>query len=70
MISTVKLSIQTELDTIKQLNVIAKRMNVKHQIMLMVDWKDGREGVLTYDVLDYIKRNYEYESYTTSRISI
>lgn len=23
--------------------------------MLMVDWKDGREGVLTYDVLDYIK---------------
>lgn len=21
----------------------------------MVDWKDGREGVLTYDVLDYIK---------------
>ena len=55
MVSTVKLSIQTELDTIKQLNVIAKRMNVKHQIMLMVDWKDGREGVLTYDVLDYIK---------------
>ena len=41
MISTVKLSIQTELDTIKQLNVIAKRMNVKHQIMLMVDWKDA-----------------------------
>ena len=21
----------------------------------MIDWKDGREGVLTYDVLDYIK---------------
>ena len=23
--------------------------------MLMIDWKDGREGVLTYDTLDFIK---------------
>src|SRR5699024_3732046 len=23
--------------------------------LLMVDWKDAREGVLTYDVIDYIK---------------
>jgi predicted amino acid racemase len=20
----------------------------------MVDWKDGREGILTYDIIDYI----------------
>ena len=23
--------------------------------MLMVDWKDGREGVLTYDVVRYVQ---------------
>ncbi|MEJ7517439.1 alanine racemase, partial [Staphylococcus pasteuri] len=55
MVSKVKMSIQTELHTIKKLNTIAKKLNVKHQIMLMIDWKDGREGVLTYDTLDFIK---------------
>jgi len=47
-------SIQTELETIRELNDIAGRLGVKHSVMLMVDWKDGREGVLTYDVIHYI----------------
>ncbi|EKU45842.1 alanine racemase [Staphylococcus massiliensis] len=50
-----EMSIQTELSTIEKLNEAAKRLNKKHRILLMVDWKDGREGVHTYDVLHYIE---------------
>ncbi|WP_436854820.1 alanine/ornithine racemase family PLP-dependent enzyme [Staphylococcus caeli] len=49
-----KVSIQTELETIRELNDIAGQLGVKHSVMLMVDWKDGREGILTYDVIHYI----------------
>lgn len=49
------ISIQTEIETIRQLNNLAGKQQVKHQILLMVDWKDAREGILTYDVIDYIK---------------
>src|SRR5699024_7533840 len=41
--------------TIRQINEIASKQKVKHKILLMVDWKDSREGVLTYDVLAYIR---------------
>jgi len=51
------ISIQTEIETIRQLNNLAGKQQVKHQILLMVDWKDAREGILTYDVIDYIKEN-------------
>lgn len=55
LIQTVKISMQTEIETIRQLNEMASRLNDKHQVMLMIDWKDGREGILTYDVLEYIR---------------
>lgn len=47
-------SIQTEIATIRQLNHIATEMNSKHQVMLMVDWKDKREGVLPYHIVEYV----------------
>ncbi|AVP35540.1 alanine racemase [Staphylococcus felis] len=50
-----KVSIQTELSTIKALNKIAISKGVTHHILLMIDWKDGREGVLTYEVAQMIK---------------
>lgn len=50
-----KMSIQTEITTIRQINEIAKKHHKKHQILLMIDWKDAREGILTYDVIDYIQ---------------
>lgn len=55
LIQTVKISMQTEIETIRQLNEMASRLNDKHQVMLMIDWKDGREGILTYDLLEYIR---------------
>ena len=54
IVKMAKISIQTELKTIKALNSVAKSKGTKHEILLMVDWKDAREGVLTYDVINYI----------------
>ncbi|MEB8070081.1 alanine/ornithine racemase family PLP-dependent enzyme [Staphylococcus xylosus] len=48
------ISIQTEIETIRKLNEIAQKHQIKHRILLMVDWKDSREGILTYDIVDYI----------------
>ncbi|MCD9066936.1 alanine/ornithine racemase family PLP-dependent enzyme [Staphylococcus pasteuri] len=56
MIQCTKISIQTELNTIFEINRIAKTLDIKHQVILMVDWKDGREGILTYDVVKYIEQ--------------
>ena len=42
------ISIQTEIETIRMLNEIAQKHQIKHRILLMVDWKDSREGILTY----------------------
>ncbi|KRG08041.1 alanine/ornithine racemase family PLP-dependent enzyme [Staphylococcus sp. NAM3COL9] len=50
------ISIQTEMATIQRLNEIASQQQVKHQILLMVDWKDSREGILTYDIVDNINK--------------
>ena len=55
LVETCKMSIQTELSVIRELNEIAASLGKKHQIMLMVDWKDGREGILTYDLTHYVK---------------
>ncbi|MDU0287402.1 alanine racemase [Staphylococcus pseudintermedius] len=50
-----QISIQTELETIRSLSDEAVAQGVKHHIYLMVDWKDGREGALTYEVVPLIK---------------
>lgn len=50
-----QISIQTELETIRALSDEAVAQGVKHHIYLMVDWKDGREGALTYEVVPLIK---------------
>lgn len=50
------ISIQTELETIQQVNHIAQSLNKTHDILLMVDWKDEREGIQTYEVVEYINK--------------
>lgn len=54
MVNYVDSSIQTEMSTIKSINDVAGELGKKHKVMLMVDWKDHREGVLTYDVIQFI----------------
>ncbi|KIX89910.1 alanine racemase [Staphylococcus microti] len=50
-----RISLQTEMETIRALSEAAIAQGIKHQLLLMVDWKDGREGVLTYEAVSYIK---------------
>ena len=54
LVSQTSMSIQTDINVIRRINLEAKKQNKRHQILLMVDWKDGREGLLTYEAVDYI----------------
>ena len=45
LVHYVDTSVQTELATIRQINEIASNYDVKHNILLMVDWKDARRCV-------------------------
>lgn len=51
-----QISIQTELETIERMNEVAKAHAITHQVLLMVDWKDAREGVLPFEVVSYVKQ--------------
>ncbi|UXR75848.1 MULTISPECIES: alanine racemase [unclassified Staphylococcus] len=55
-VALTRMSLQTEMETIQALNDAALEQGTTHQLLLMVDWKDGREGVLTYEVVPYIKK--------------
>ncbi|MCQ9291493.1 alanine racemase [Staphylococcus hyicus] len=54
LVSYTSMSIQTDLDIIRRINTEAHKQNKHHHILLMVDWKDGREGLLTYETVDYL----------------
>ncbi|WP_251518092.1 MULTISPECIES: alanine racemase [unclassified Staphylococcus] len=56
IVNYTNISIQTELETIQHINQIAKSLNKTHEILLMVDWKDEREGIQTYEVIEYINK--------------
>lgn len=55
-------SLNSELDTIKILEKVAKVMNKIHNIILMVDIGDLREGVLIEDVIDTVKEIIKLEN--------
>lgn len=55
LVQNTTLSIQTDLNVIRAINEEAKKRHKPHSILLMVDWKDGREGILTYETIDYLK---------------
>ncbi|MDF2880885.1 MAG: alanine racemase [Clostridiaceae bacterium] len=50
------ISLNSELDTIKKLSQVARRMNKVHNIILMVDVGDLREGILVEDVISNVKQ--------------
>ena len=54
-------SLQSELITIKKIAELAKRQNKVHNIILMVDVGDLREGVMIEDALETIKEILEIE---------
>lgn len=55
-------SLNSELQTIRQLSIAAKQLNIIHNIILMVDLGDLREGVLVDDVIDTVTEIVKLEN--------
>lgn len=56
IIENVDISLNTELDTLKKLNYYAAEQNKIHQIILMVEMGDLREGIMPDDIFLFIKQ--------------
>ncbi len=56
IIEDVDISLNTEIDTLKELNYYASLQNKIHQIILMVEMGDLREGILPQDIFFFINQ--------------
>lgn len=56
------ISLNSELDVIKELSRAAKMLNIIHNIILMVDLGDLREGVLVKNVIDTVREIVKFEN--------
>ncbi len=56
IVKDVDISLNTEIETLKKLNYCASLQNKIHQIILMVEMGDLREGILPHDLFLFIKR--------------
>jgi len=60
VIKNVDISLNTELETIKELDHYATLHDKIHQIILMVEMGDLREGILTCDLSQFIKKTLDF----------
>lgn len=56
VVEDVDISLNTEIETIQELDYYAKKHNKIHQIILMVEMGDLREGILPRDIFSFIKK--------------
>ena len=56
IVQNVDISLNTEIETLEKLNYYASLQNKIHQIILMVEMGDLREGILPHDLFLFIKR--------------
>lgn len=56
------ISLNSEIETIKRLSKAAKRASKIHNVILMIDMGDLREGVLERDVIDLVKEIISLEN--------
>ncbi|MGL5082378.1 MAG: alanine/ornithine racemase family PLP-dependent enzyme [Microcoleaceae cyanobacterium] len=59
VVKTVDISLNTELETIKALSYYANAYNKVHQIIIMVELGDLREGILPCDLSQFIKETLD-----------
>jgi ornithine racemase len=59
VIENVDISLNTELDTVKELSHYAHVHNKKHQIIVMIELGDLREGILPCNLSQFIKKTLE-----------
>ncbi len=65
VVQSVAISLNTEIKTLKKLSHFAKAQNKNHQVIIMVELGDLREGILPCDLLQFIR-----ETLTLSHIKI
>ncbi len=56
VVRSADISLNTELDTLKKLSYYAKACNKNHQVIVMVELGDLREGVLPIDLSEFIRQ--------------
>ena len=56
VVRSADISLNTELDTLKELSYYAKASNKNHQVIVMVELGDLREGVLPVDLSEFIRQ--------------
>ncbi|WP_347179561.1 alanine/ornithine racemase family PLP-dependent enzyme [Roseofilum halophilum] len=59
VIKNVDISLNTELETVRELSNFAKIHNTLHQIIVMVEMGDLREGILPCDLPQFIKKTID-----------
>ena len=57
VVRSADISLNTEFDTLKKLSYYAKACNKNHQVIVMVELGDLREGVLPIDLSEFIRQN-------------
>jgi ornithine racemase len=56
IVNSVDISLNTELETLKKLSYYAKASNRPHQVIIMVELGDLREGVLPCDLAQFVRQ--------------
>jgi ornithine racemase len=56
IVENVDISLNTEIETLKKLSYHAKEQNKTHQVIIMVEVGDLREGILPHDLPQFFKR--------------
>ncbi|TIN49924.1 MAG: alanine racemase, partial [Mesorhizobium sp.] len=60
VVRTVDISLQSELATIREISRIAERMGRVHDIMLMIDLGDLREGIWPNDLIPTVEQILQF----------
>jgi predicted amino acid racemase len=63
VVRSADISLNTELDTLKKLSYYAKASNKNHQVIVMVELGDLREGVLPIDLSRIYPANHFFIPY-------
>ncbi len=56
VVKNADISLNTEIETLKKLSYFAKAQNINHQVIIMVELGDLREGILPGDLSEFIKK--------------
>jgi ornithine racemase len=56
IVKSVDISLNTEIETLKKLSYYAKAHNKNHQVIIMVELGDLREGILSCDISQFIRQ--------------